>query len=269
MSERGTLSLRPQDVALEKGSGAEDRAALFMGDSQEVHLDWEGAELRARLGGEAIASAGGGVRPVFLRGVFFPDGGKAPRRRLPKLRAGHDVSGGVPGDEVDKASSWEELEASLDGAFSARAKGFLGSEFSLSGADGGEFGRLDLHGTEGAEFKAGGLGAVIEHSGAGCRMFAGGMETLTAEPAGAPGAMRVERGEETYEAETSLLRNAAGARSPEGGKVRVAGGLFTNKGYEATFEGEGSLPVAIFLLYHLASSRRRAFRAANTVGRVE
>lgn len=163
-----------------------------------------------------------------------------------------------------EAANWKDLEASLGGSFSARAKGLLGSEFSLSGREGREFGRLELHGTEGAALEVGGFAAAIEHGAAGCRMLIGREETLTAEPAGSSGAMKVKRGEETYEAQASLLRNTAVARSPEGGEARVVGGLFTNKSYEVLFEGEGSLPVAVFLLYYLAASRRRAFRAGNT-----
>ncbi len=183
-----------------------------------------------------------------------------------KLRTTHDVSGNVS----DEAANWKDLEASLNGAFSARAKGFLGFEFSLSGRDGREFGRLELHGTEGAGFEVGDFSASIEHASAGCRMLAGREELLTAAPAGSSGAMTVKRGDETYEAEASLLRNVAAARSPEGGEARVVGRLFTNKSYEVAFEGEGSLPVAVFLLYYLAASRRRAFRAgytASSIGR--
>lgn len=71
-SREGTLALRPQDVYLERGEGAVVQAAMFMGDSQEVHLEWEGRKLRARAPVEVDYAVGEEVVPVFHRAVFFP-----------------------------------------------------------------------------------------------------------------------------------------------------------------------------------------------------
>lgn len=160
--------------------------------------------------------------------------------------------------------NWEDLEASLDGVFLARAKGFLGSEFSLSGAA-GEFGSLRFEGPGGASFEAGGIEGRIESSGSSHRMIIGGEETLTAERDGS--GLAVESGGVAFDADFSLIRNLVAARSEDSGNggrsIKISGGM-TNRRYEVSFEGEGSLPVAVFLLARLASLRRRAFRAAAT-----
>jgi hypothetical protein len=167
--------------------------------------------------------------------------------------------------EADKPKDRKDLEASLNGAFSARAKGFLGSKFSLSDKN-GEFGTLRLEGSEGAYFEAGGFEGRIESSGSEHRMFIGDEEALTAERSGA----RIEAaGGVAFEVDVSFLRNTASARSGDGGRVvRVSGGM-SNRRYEVSFEGEGSLPAAVFLLFHLASLRRRAFRAGAAAGKVK
>ncbi|MHB8159151.1 MAG: ABC transporter ATP-binding protein [Thermoleophilia bacterium] len=72
LSQEGTLALRPQDVQLERGEGASVQAAMFMGDSLEVHLEWAGHKLRARAPAEADYAVGGQVRLAFSRAVFFP-----------------------------------------------------------------------------------------------------------------------------------------------------------------------------------------------------
>ena len=51
----------------------------------------------------------------------------------------------------------------------------------------------------------------------------------------------------------------------EGGEaVRLSGGL-TGRNYEALFAAEDgcALPVAIFLLWHVAANRRRAYRTVS------
>lgn len=155
-----------------------------------------------------------------------------------------------------KANDWKDLEGSLNGTFSARAKGFFGSEFSLSGDD--EFGTLRLDGSGGASLEAGNSKFRIEESGSRYRMLMGSEETLTAERKPS-GGLEIEIGEGSYKASASLLRNAATARSSEGREaVRVSGGL-TNRSYEVSFE-RGSFAVAVFLLYYVAATRRRAFR---------
>jgi hypothetical protein len=164
------------------------------------------------------------------------------------------------------AHEWKDLEASLDGAFSARAKGFLGTEFSLSGRDGFGFGSLRLEGSEEATFEAEELSVRVEGSGSTYRMYDGSGEVLSAgrETSG----LRVERDGVRYEASVSLFRNTASARFGDGREAARASGGISNRRYEASFE-EGSLPVAVFLLFHLATTRRRAFRAgaAKVAGR--
>ncbi|CAN5435699.1 hypothetical protein BH20ACT10_BH20ACT10_11530 [soil metagenome] len=167
-----------------------------------------------------------------------------------------------------KLKDWEDLESSLPGAFSARAKGFLGSEFPLSGPDGDEFGVLRLEGS-GASFEAGGTEGRIESSASKHRMFIGGEEVLTAGRDGSGGSgMSIESGGDSLEAVVSPVRNSASARSGEGRElVRVSGGV-SNRRYEVSFEG-GGLAVAVFLLYHVVSVRRRAFRAGTAAGKVK
>jgi hypothetical protein len=160
--------------------------------------------------------------------------------------------------EADKLKDWKDLEASLNGAFSARAKGFLGSKFSLSASD-GEFGVLRLEGSGGASFEVGGIEGRIEPSGSRRRMSVGDEAILTAGREGS--GLWIEVGGAAFDANMSLLRNTASARSAEGREVaRVSGGI-SNRSYEASF-GEGSMAVAVFLLFHLAATRRRAFRAS-------
>jgi hypothetical protein len=159
---------------------------------------------------------------------------------------------------------WSPLREHLAGYFAARARGLLASEFALSSRDGEEFGRLRIHGLEGAELEAGNLSATIERAARSRhRMLTGGTETLAAEPAGPSGASKVRCADRTYEARFNLLRNTAAARSFEGEEAaRIAGGL-TNLRYEVFFEAgnEGSLPVAVFLLYRIVALRRRVFLA--------
>jgi hypothetical protein len=162
---------------------------------------------------------------------------------------------------------WRELRERLAGYFAARAQGLLASEFVLSNRSGEEFGRLRVHGPEGAELEAGSTRAKIERtSRSRYRMLAGDAETLVAEFAGSSSVLRC--GFRTYEARLNLLRNAAVARSSgDEEAARIAGGL-TNRSYEAVFDvgDEGSLPVAVFLLYHTVALRRRAFLAGTKGG---
>jgi len=166
--------------------------------------------------------------------------------------------------EDSTSAPWRTLQEHLAGYFAARARGLLASEFVLSSRSGEEFGRLHIRGPEGAHFEAGNTEATIERSArARYRMLTGDAETLVAEPAGSSGVLKVRCGNRLYETRFDLLRNAAVARS-SGGEVaaRVAGGL-TNLRYQAFFdeEDEGSLPVALFLLYRVVALRRRAFLA--------
>ena len=159
---------------------------------------------------------------------------------------------------------WRTLQEHLAGYFAARARGLLASEFVLSSRSGEEFGRLHIRGPEGAQFEGGNAKATVERTARSrYRMLTGDAETLVAEPAGFSGVPKVRYGDRLYETRFDLLRNTAVARSP-GGEVaaRIAGGL-TNLRYEAVFdeEDEGSLAVAVFLLYRVVALRRRAFLA--------
>jgi hypothetical protein len=160
---------------------------------------------------------------------------------------------------------WSSLQERLAGYFAARARGLLAPEFVLSGRGGEAFGRLRVHGPEGAEFEAGNTRAVIERTGrSGYRMVTGGAQTLAAEPArGTSDVLEVRCKDRFYETRLYLLRNTAVARSSGGEEVaRLTGGL-TNRSYEAIFDAgvEGSLPIAVFLLHHTVALRRRAFLA--------
>ncbi len=155
----------------------------------------------------------------------------------------------------------------LAGSFAARARGFLASEFVLLSRGGEEFGWLRIYGPEGAELEAGDLRAVIGHDARSLhRMLTGDAEILVAELSGSSDTLQIRCGNRPYEAHLSLLRNTAVARVPGGGEAaRVTGGL-TNRSYEAVFdtEDDGSLPAAVFLLYHTVALRRRAYRAGAT-----
>lgn len=163
---------------------------------------------------------------------------------------------------------WKDLQGRLAGSFTARSRGFLGNEFAFSNG-GEELGRLKIMGLQGAEFTAGDLEAVVERT-ADSRyvMLAGGEEVLRARPSRASANdLEIWCGDRTYTAAVGLLRNAAVARDRAGGEtVRLAGNI-TGRGYGADIDAEDgcALPVAVLLLYHTASLRRHAYRAA--VGR--
>lgn len=157
---------------------------------------------------------------------------------------------------------WKELGESLAGSFTASARGLLASDLVLLDGEGSEIGRLRTDGPGGAKLKAGDARARIERAvPARYRMLSCGAEILasTGDP-GSPGITCLNR---PYWVRMSLLRNRAEA-GPAGNEavVRIAGGL-ANRRYEVTFgaEDEGSLPVALFLLYRIVTLRRAAYRA--------
>jgi hypothetical protein len=161
-------------------------------------------------------------------------------------------------------SSWELLRRNLGGSFTAR--GLLTTEFTLLGPEGKEFGRLRLGGSSGAELRSGNHVATFEASESRYRMVVGGSEVLTAGPKGLSiDKLEVYCDGQTYEAQVSFFRNFAVASHPGGARaVRVSGDL-TGRNYEVLFAAEdgGALPVAVFLLWHVATNRRRAFRAGS------
>jgi hypothetical protein len=157
---------------------------------------------------------------------------------------------------------WRKLGETLAGHFTARACGLLASEFVLLDRQGAEIGRLEIHGTAGAELKAGNVEARIERVvRSSYRMRSHDNEFLTST--GDATSPEITYLNHPYKARLSLLRNTAEAGPAEhNATIRIKGGL-TNRNYEASFElgDENSLPVALFLLYRLVALRREAYRA--------
>ena len=167
-----------------------------------------------------------------------------------------------PAPEDPTLAPWRELGERLAGYFAARSRGLLASEFVLSSRSGEEFGRLRVHGPGGAQLEVGSTRAEIERT-TRYRMLTGGVQTLVAEPARSAGPLKVRCGSRTYEIRLDLMRNTAVALAPAHKEAaRIDGGL-TNRSYDAVFDAEdgGSLPVAVFLLYHTIALRRRVFLA--------
>ena len=94
-------------------------------------------------------------------------------------------------------------------------------------------------------------------------MVVNGQEVLTAGPKGRSlDELEIYCDTRTYEAWVSFLRNRAIASYPGGNQAtRLCGGL-AGRNYEALFNTEDgcTLPVALFLLWHTAANRRRAYR---------
>jgi hypothetical protein len=167
-----------------------------------------------------------------------------------------------PMPEDQTFAPWRRLGETLAGSFAARARGLLASEYAVLDRDGEEVGRLRIHGSEGAQLRAGDLEARIERiARSRYTMLSGGAEILTSGLAGA--SLEIRCLDRLYEVRLSLLRNTAEA-GPAGREVvaRIKGGL-TNRSYEVSFDvaDEGSLPVAFFLLYRTIAHRREAYRA--------
>ncbi len=168
-------------------------------------------------------------------------------------------------------SSWGYgLQQSLGGLFTARVHGLLTAQFTLLDTGGKEFGRLRLRGLSVAEFESGNYAAILEKSGGSYRMVADGEEVLAAAPRGRSiDEFEISCCSRTYEARASFFRNLAIASYRKGGEttVRVSGGLIS-RSYEALFDAEDgcALPIAVFLLWHVAANRRRAYRMGSPAG---
>lgn len=159
---------------------------------------------------------------------------------------------------------WNDLQAALRGIFKARAHGIVSVEYALIDRNGREFGRLRPE-NGAARLEAGDLSAGIERDArSGYRMLSDGGEFLTATP--------VERAADTlgircagrlYEARLSLFRNTAVATDDNGEQIACVTGGFAGRSYEAIFDpgAEGAFPVAVLLLHHMTTLRRRAYRA--------
>jgi hypothetical protein len=156
---------------------------------------------------------------------------------------------------------WRQLAEALAGRFTARARGLLASEFVLLDRENREIGRLKIHGPAGAALQVGDVEARIERvAPAHYTMLSSGAEILTSTgSATSPGITSLD---DPYKTSLSLLRNMAEAGPAErNATIRIKGGL-TNRNYEVLFDpgDEGSLPVALFLLYRLVALRREAYR---------
>ena len=162
------------------------------------------------------------------------------------------------------ASFWGyDLRRSPGGSFTARARGLFAAEFALLDPDGEEFGRLLLDGGSSAEFRSGDRVFKLEASGKRYRMVADGEEMLAAGPKGRSiDELEISCGGQTYEARISLLRNLAVASHPGGERVAHLSGGLAGRSYKALFDSEDgcTLPVAVILLWHLTTNRRRAYR---------
>lgn len=162
------------------------------------------------------------------------------------------------------ASWWYDLQQNLGGSFTAHARGLLATEFVLLNPDGEEFGRLRLSRVSGAEFQSGNYTAAFEASGRRYRMVADGREVLIAGPKGRSiDELEILCDGQTYEARVSFLRSLALASYPDGGRVVSLSGGLMGRNYDALFDAENgcALPVAVFLLWHVTTNRRRAYRA--------
>jgi hypothetical protein len=168
------------------------------------------------------------------------------------------------------SSWWYDLQQSLGGSFSARARGLLTTKFALLDSEGKEFGQLQLRGLSIAEFESRGHAAILERTRGSYRMVAEGEEVLTAAPKGqSVDKLEISCGGRTYEARVSFFRNLAVASYQRGGgsAVRVSGGL-VGRSYQVLFapDDECALSAAVFLLWHVAANRRRAFRMGRPMG---
>jgi hypothetical protein len=168
-------------------------------------------------------------------------------------------------------SWWYALHQSLEGSFTARARGLLTSKFALLDSAGKNFGQLRLRGLSIAEFESGGHTAALTQTERSYRMVAEGEEVLTAAPKGQSiDELEVSCGDRTYEAQVGFFRNVAVASYGRGGgrAVLVSGGL-VRRSYQVHFapDDECALPAALFLLWHVAANRRRAYRMGSPMWR--
>ncbi len=159
---------------------------------------------------------------------------------------------------------WCDLQQSLEGSFTARAHGLLATKFALLDSEGKKFSQLQLRGLSSAEFESEGRAAVLTQTEGSYRMVSEGEEVLTAAPKGKSiDELEISCGGRTYEARVSFFRNVAVASYTRGGGrvVYVSGGL-VGRSYQVLFAPDDghALPAAVFLLWHVAANRRRAYR---------
>ncbi len=170
------------------------------------------------------------------------------------------------GPKTQTRAPWELLRESLPGSFIVRARGLLGNDFVLLGADGSEHGHLKILGDRKAKFTVDGVEILAERTSGPCyTMFSGGEEVLVARPSGvSPDELEVRCGEQSYTASISLFRNRAVAYNEAGDEaVRLVGKLM-GRSYKVEVDSNNpcALPISILLIYHTSLSRRRAYRTA-------
>jgi hypothetical protein len=126
-----------------------------------------------------------------------------------------------------------------------------------------------LDGVSGAKLRSGNHAAAFETLGKRYRMVANGGEVLAAGPKRRSiDELEISCDGQTYEARVSLFRNLAVASYPGGERAaRLSGGL-ADQNYEALFAAKDgcALPVAVFLLRHVAVNRHRAYHAGTQRG---
>lgn len=162
---------------------------------------------------------------------------------------------------------WRTLRDNLTGSFTARARGFTGDEFVLSDGAGEERGWLKIMGSKGARLTAGDLEVLVNRApDSRYAMLSGHEEVLSAQPAGASSADKLEVWCEgrSYTADISLFRNRTTVWNETGAEAARIAGNVTGRSYrvDTAVEDPCAPPVAVLLVYHMAFSRRRAYRAA-------
>jgi hypothetical protein len=169
------------------------------------------------------------------------------------------------------SSCWYDLQQSLGGSFTARARGLLTIKFALLDSVGKQFGQLQLRGLSIAEFESGSRKSTLTQTEGRYRMVTESEEVLTAGPKGQSiDELDISCSNKTYEARVSFFRNFAVAsyRRGDGRTVRVSGSV-VGRSYQVLFTPDDgcALPAAVFLLWHLAANRRRAYRMGRPMGR--
>jgi hypothetical protein len=160
-------------------------------------------------------------------------------------------------------SPWYDLQRSLEGSFTARAHGVLTTEFTLLDSEGTKFGQLQLRGLSAAEFESGGRTAALTQTERSYRMTFDGEEVLAAAPKEQSiDDLEISYGSQAYEAHVSFFRNVAVAlHGRGGGKAVQVSGRLVGRSYQVLFDPDDgcTLPTAVFLLWHVAANRRRAY----------
>lgn len=93
-------------------------------------------------------------------------------------------------------------------------------------------------------------------------MSSGDQRILTADsPSSSLNALEIDCGDTRYEAHVSFFRNKVEARLLDGEEVALLKGDVLGRRYAITLNPSPAeaLPLAILLLYHTATFRRRAF----------